>query len=72
MTIIPTTKVTRKYHVYRLQSTEVAGDMLSKYTTGVRGEQTFVSEMQRAKDRQPSLSFEVEELKTCIEPTMVS
>ena len=58
--------------VFRLQSTELAGDMLLKYTSGIRQEQTFVSEMQRAKDRLPVLPYEVEELKTCIEPTMVS
>lgn len=65
-------KNTRMFFVDRLQSIDLADDMLLKYTTGIRGEQTFVSEMQRAKDRLPMLPFEVEELKMCIEPTMVS
>lgn len=60
------------FFVDRLQSIDLADDMLLKYTTGIRGEQTFVSEMQRAKDRLPMLPFEVEELKMCIEPMMVS
>ena len=57
---------------YRLRSVDSALELLSLYHNGVKAEKQWVQQMAAKTNAQPPLTSNVQEVKSLLDPTMVS